>query len=295
MLCYTKIMQIDYAHFYTSLGVIVLIAALGFFLGRHKLINANTNKQLVNLLLSVFMPAALFSAFPEDFSSSYSHLFFMGLLGGFVVMLGMILLAKLFFNKKFYKKDLSYEAQFAFIFNNATFLGYPIISTAFGEQGIVPYCGFIIAFNLALFSYGVWLFERKFSRQFFRRVITNPNIIAVLLGMILFLTHIALPSVINSAVSYTASATTPLSLICIGYMLSAANIKKALKKWKLLLIAALQLIVAPLFTFGILTLLRFPAEVIIVSRSSRLSLPPPRLGSLQRNTAATSRIPASLL
>ena len=115
------------------------------------LIDKNMNKKLVELLLSVFMPASLFVAFPGTFSQEYSGLFMNGLLGGAVTMLLVIIAAKIVYNKKYFPGELSYNAQFAFAFNNATFLGYPLISMAFGERGIIPYCGFIIAFNLALF------------------------------------------------------------------------------------------------------------------------------------------------
>ena len=257
-------MEINLSNFYLSLGVIAIIIMLGFFLGKKKLIDKNTNSHLVNLLLSVFMPASLFNAFPKTYSDELSNLFFMGLGGGFVMMLLVIIAAKIVYNKKFFKGALSDEAQFAFAFNNATFLGYPIILTAFGERGVIPYCGFIIAFNLALFSYGVWLFEHKISKKFFINCLTNPNIIAVILGMILFLLHIQLPELLTSSVSYVASATTPISLICIGFTLSMADIKQSLKKWKLLIVAAIQLIFAPLITFFVIKWLGFPSEVIII-------------------------------
>ena len=159
---------------------------------------------------------------------------------------------------------MTYESQFAFIFNNATFLGYPIVSSTFGPTGILAYCGFIIAFNLALFSYGIWLFERKITFKLIRSIIFNPNIIAVLLGMTLFLLSIHLPSFLTDAVGYVGSATTPLSLICIGYMLSQAALLKVLKKWRLMLTAIIQLILGPLTTWGVLTLLTCPPEVIQV-------------------------------
>ncbi len=257
-------MQLDLSSFYSSLLVIALIIALGFILGKTKKINATTNKQLVNLLLIVFMPASLFNAFPAVYSEEYSYLFLMGFLAGILIMLAMILVSKLIYHKKFFHGELSYEGQFAFIFNNATFLGYPIISSAFGEQGIIPYCGFIIAFNLALFSYGIWLFERKFTPRFFVRVLTNPNIIAVVLGLIFFFTQISIPDVLKTTVGYISNITTPLSLICIGYMLSTAEFKSLVKKWRLLLIAAIQLTVSPILTFLLLNLLKFPSEVIVV-------------------------------
>ena len=47
-------------------------------------------------------------------------------------------------------------------------------------------------------------------------------------------------------------------------MLSQAKIKKVFKKWKLMLTALIQLTVGPLVTWGLLTLMQFPVEVIQV-------------------------------
>lgn len=257
-------MDINLTDFYSRLGTIALILALGFFLGKRKWISVATNKQLVNLLLMVFMPAALFSAFPSEYSDESLQMFFSGLLGGVVVMFALLLVAKVVFNKWWYKGEIGYQSQFAFIFNNATFLGYPIVAHTFGEAGIIPYCGFIIAFNVALFSYGVWLFERKLSWKLVRGTLLNPNIIAVLLGMVVFLLGWQLPGAVTEAVDFVGSATVPLSLICIGFMLSAANFKKLVKKWRLLITAAVQLVLGPTVTYFLLSWLGFPQEVVVV-------------------------------
>lgn len=257
-------MNIDLGMFYSRLGSIALILILGFFLGRKKLITNATNRELVNLLLMVFMPAALFTAFPSTYNPNTASFFFCGLVGGIIVMLLLVILSKIFFNKYFYKGKLRYEVQFALIFNNATFLGYPIVSNTFGEEGILAYCGFIIAFNIALFSYGIYLFTRKINRELIIGIITNPNIIAVILGMILFLANITLPTFLKEAVSFVGNATTPLSIICIGYMLSNAAFRKLIKKWSLIIPAFSQLIIGPAATFFTLSLLHFPTEVINV-------------------------------
>ena len=257
-------MHIELTDFYSRLGTIAIILVLGFLLGKLKLISPKTNKDLVNLLLTVFMPASLFAAFPTTYSDETSDLFKAGLLAGVLVMTALIIVSKILFNKKFYNDKLRYESQFALIFNNATFLGYPIIASTFGEQGVIPYCGFIIAFNIALFSYGVYLFKHKIDSKLVLNVITNPNIIAVVLGVIVFVTGFQLPGFVTDAVKYTGNATTALSIICVGYMLSNAKFFKLIKKWKLILTAAAQLVLGPLIAFGLLTLLQFPSEVIAV-------------------------------
>ena len=257
-------MQIELSQFYSRLGAIAIILILGFCLGKWKMISTKTNQELTNLLLAIFMPASLFVAFPSEYSEDSLRLFASGFLAGVLVMLMLIILSKLIFNKWWFKGGLRYESQFALIFNNATFLGYPIVVTTFGEAGIIAYCGFIIAFNIALFSYGIWLFEHKITLKLIRSIITNPNIIAVLLGMLLFLANIHLPSFITDAVGFVGNATTPLSIICIGFMLSRADFKALFKKWRLIVTAIIQLIVGPVVTYFALTALKFPTEVIQV-------------------------------
>ena len=257
-------MQIELSVFYARLGTIAIILLLGFILGKLKLIHESTNHQLTNLLLTVFMPASLFMAFPTAYDESSLHLFLSGLAAGAIIMVVLIILAKLIFNKKWMKKGLSHESQFALIFNNATFLGYPIVASTFGPTGILAYCGFIISFNIALFSYGIWLFEQKISWKLLKNIILNPNIIAVLIGMVFFLTGVTLPVFITDAIAYVGNATTPLSIICIGFMLSQADLKIVFTKWRLILTAIIQLTIGPFVTWGLLTLLRFPTEVVQV-------------------------------
>ena len=268
-------MEINLLDFYSRLGTIAIILILGFLLGKFKLISTKTTKDLVNLLLIVFMPASLFMAFPTTYDEKTSSIFISGLIGGFIVMVAIILLSLVIFNKKWYDEKLRYESQFALVFNNATFLGYPIISSTFGQQStaIIAYCGFIIAFNLALFSYGVYLFKRRIDGKLILNVITNPNIIAVILGVVVFLTSFNVPIFINDAVRFTGNATTALSIICVGYMLSTAKIIQLLKKWKLAISALIQLIIGPLATYLLLTAIQyiahsanydFPDEVIVV-------------------------------
>jgi len=72
-------MEIELMVFYARLGAIALIMLLGFLLGKFKLISEKTNKEITNLLLTVFMPASLFMAFPSSYNESSANFFFSGL------------------------------------------------------------------------------------------------------------------------------------------------------------------------------------------------------------------------
>ena len=110
----------------------------------------------------------------------------------------------------------------------------------------------------------MYLFKHKIDAKLILGVLVNPNIIAVVLGVIVFLTGFAVPGFAKDAVQYTGNATTALSIICVGYMLSNAKFLQLIKKWKLMLTALIQLIAGPLATWALLSVLGFPQEVIVV-------------------------------
>jgi predicted permease len=84
------------------------------------------------------------------------------------------------------------------------------------------------------------------------------------LGVVVFLLSLNLPAFVTDGAGFVGAAMTPLSLICIGFMLSRAKIMALIRKWRLFLTAAIQLTLGPTITFFLLTLLNFPIEVIII-------------------------------
>ena len=247
--------------FYTSLVTILILIAVGFFLGKIKLVNEAANKVFANLLLSVAMPCALFSAFPHQFNSESWHLFLLAVGGGLAELVAAVIAAKLLFARhrigRFY-----FQHQFAFIFNNASFLGYPLTLAVFGAESMIIYSGLMLVFNVLLFSYGIWLFEHQLNFRLLRQIVFNPNIIAVILGLIFFLTSTSLPDFANQAISYLGSLTTPLSLIVIGFMLShVSNWAKIFRRHQLFITCTLQLLFMPAMTYLVLALLHMPPMV----------------------------------
>ena len=127
--------------------------------------------------------------------------------------------------------------------------------------------------NVVFSNIFIVLFKHKIDGKLILNVITNPNIIAVVLGVVVFLTSFQVPAFINDAVKYTGNATTALSIICVGYMLSTAKFAQLFKKWKLAITALVQLIVGPLATYLLLIAIQyvargagfdFPDEVVVV-------------------------------
>jgi predicted permease len=256
-------MDIPLSIFYSSLATVAVIIAVGWFAGHQKWIDEHTNKTIINLLLLIAMPAALFSAFPGEFRASELKSFLYGIGGGLLVFIAAVIISRLLFPKKRHKKKY-FEYQFAYIFNNASFIGLPLISTLNGGQVPIAYAGFIIVFNLTLFSYGVMLFEQKFDWRHLARAFVNPNVIAIIIGTLFFILSWKLPTFAENSLQYIGSMMTPLALLCIGYMLSRTRLRDVLRQKILVLTSVAQLVLGPLATFVVLKLIGAPSDVVFI-------------------------------
>ena len=249
--------------FYTGIIIIILLIAIGFLLSKIKIINKDGAKFLSNLILSVALPVAFFNSFPNEFNFDDFKLFLWGLGGGIFILTLLILLSQVLFAKKIINKD-NHEYKFAFAFNNTSFIGYPIVSMAYGADGLIAYAGFMLPWVIALFTYGVSLFKKDYDVEDTLKAFINPNVIGIIFGAIFFILGINLPLILDSTVNLMASLTTPLALFCIGFMLHQTKILDLIKRWQVLFVCLLQLIIPPIFTFLLLTLIGAPAIVISV-------------------------------
>ena len=82
----------------------------------------------------------------------------------------------------------------------------------------------------------------------------NPPIIGTLLGIIIFIFPIKLPTIVNSTIETIAATTTPLAMIVAGIMLANNQIKSVIKNKRIYLYCLFRLIIIPLLLFIILKL-----------------------------------------
>jgi predicted permease len=87
-------------------------------------------------------------------------------------------------------------------------------------------------------------------------------LLAVGLGLVFFLFSVKLPGFVTQSVSYLASVTTPISLLCVGFMLSRVKDWRGLWKRKQIFVTCgLQLFLAPTLAYCVLWLLGMPEQI----------------------------------
>lgn len=151
------------------------------------------------------------------------------------------------------KKEAVFKVTYAF--NNTMFIGLPIISIVFGEEGL-PYLFTCYLVSIVLFwSLGSWTISKASdtieSKSFSIRRIFSPGLIGVMIGCFLAAFELHLPTVLETALTYLGNLTVPLSLLVIGSNL-ANSVSKGMLKISIdqILILIGKFVISPLLFWG---------------------------------------------
>ena len=140
-------------------------------------------------------------------------------------------------------------------------MGFPVSLIFFGETGLLLMLAHNSAMNIYIFTYGIKLMrrnnrgQRKMTPNLFIRavfkLILNPNILALIIGLIVSLTPHSLPEAVDEYLLYIGGVSTPMAMIFIGSSLSNYKLSETLRDLRTLEASAMKLIWLPLITMGI--------------------------------------------
>ncbi len=239
--------------------VLFLIMFIGIIAKKKNIIDEKINKGLTNFLLNITLPLLIINSFNIEYSQE--------LLGNMMKVFGYTLLLYIFFSiigGIFYFKfspNKRAVLKFSTVFSNCGFMGFPLVLSLYGNIGVLYVSIFNIVFNLFIWTYGLILYTNEKDFKQAKKLLKNPALIAVLIGLILLVLPVKLPSVLYMTFKIVGDITTPLSMIIIGVMVADVKIKETLKDFSLYYISLIRLIVVPLITYFILNL--FNVDILI--------------------------------
>ncbi|MCI8401606.1 MAG: AEC family transporter [Lachnospiraceae bacterium] len=216
-----------------------LMMAVGYVLYRNKTINDDTTAKLSSILLMVATPCTLITSFNQEYSGEKLQ----GLLIAFVLsalVYGFNILAAGLLCKK---EDR--VGRFCVIFSNAGFIGIPLVTGLYGIESVFYLSPFIVCFYLFVWTVGVSLMSGSKDAVTFRKIITNPCIWAVFIGVIVFLLPVRLPLAVMEAVSMLGGLNTPLAMIVLGAYLAKTNLLDMFANKKAYYVSFCRLVLLP--------------------------------------------------
>ena len=149
------------------------------------------------------------------------------------------------------KHPLSAGERACVIYNNAGNLIIPLVQSTLGSEYVIYTCSYLVVQNLLLWTHGQALMGGD-HRPSIKKLLFNPNLCAIFLGLILFFLQVRLPSFLGSAVSSLGSCVGPLAMLVVGVLLAEADLKSALRSIKIYRTVLLRLVIFPLLTVALL-------------------------------------------
>lgn len=195
-----------------QLSIMAIIGVGGFIYAKVVKVQEYESKFLSKLLLYFINPFMIINSFNKEFNpEKFKQLLFVILLS-LIAHLVMILLG--FFSTKD-KVD-----RLAVSLTNCGFVGIPLVRGVFGEEGVFFLMGYLVVFNIMVWTYGYYQIGGSVK---IKKIITNPNIIAITFGLILYVLPVSIPEIIMKPINMIGDLNTAVSMILIGILL--ANFK----------------------------------------------------------------------
>ena len=233
----------------TQVGVLFIMAAVGFVCCKVKIYSDKTAKATTDLLFYVIIPCLIVESFIDmEYSSEMLKKFLISLALGFATHFIAILINLPFFSKK---KDINNAIyKFGSIYGNVGFMALPLANAILGAEGVFYCASGVIAFNVISFTHGVAVMSKEEKGFDFKRLILNPGVLSVVVGMPLFLLQVKLPTIIVQPISGIAALNTPIAMIIFGTFLAKTDLKTMFTDKKIYLVALMKLLVLPLIVLA---------------------------------------------
>lgn len=219
-----------------------IIIGIGFYLMKTKFYNENFVSTLGNLLVFVINPLTIFNSFVNDYSNEKVNQLLISFLLAIIAMVITVVISYIAFHDKKY-----YVEQYCTMIANCGFFGLPIIIAIFGQKAVFFGSSVIALNNIAQWAYGPYIMTRDIKTINFKKIITNPNIIAFLLGLVFFFIRIPVPIVLTNTFKSMGDMMGPISSLIIGSSLANTNIGELKNDVKTLIpLSILRLAIIPL-------------------------------------------------
>lgn len=236
---------------FISVIKLFMMLSAGFAARKSGVIDQHTTKGLSALLIKVTLPALIFTSMQKDFSPALLRESFI-ITALSLGVYGLYFVIALFTGKVLRggKRDTGVY-QFAILFPNVGFFGFPVLSSVFGEGSIFYAAMFNIPFHFFVFTLGVYLMTRGHEEDavFDWKLFFSPGIIATVAGFVFFVFSLKLPSVVYDPVKFVGDVTIPLSMITVGSMLTEVHHKELIAGWRVYFISFMRLILLPAVVF----------------------------------------------
>ena len=236
---------------------------IGFLLNRTKVLPENTGTVLSKLEAYVLMPALVVSSFQANCTLENLSANRISVLVSLLV-LGISIAAAFLLGGLFTKNREEVGLyRYSIAVTNFGFVGNAMVLGLLGEEGLFRYLVFTLPMSLFVYTLGIYWLTAG-AQKFTWRDLLSPKILSVVIGIVLGLTQIPIPTFVGKILDGCSACFSPVAMILAGFVIAQFKIGKLLKEWKVYILAAVRMVVMPLAFYGLCLLLDVPEDVRVL-------------------------------
>ena len=239
-----------------KIAQLFIVMVIGFLLVKMRVVKSTDSVVLSRLALYLLMPAAIINSFNVKLTGEILSGFALAV-GAGILLHAMLLCVDAVFARV--AKGTAVERASVF-YSNAGNLIIPIVSFILGGEWVIYSLGFMSVQLCLVWSHGVGLFEHT-RRVKIMKILLNPNIVAIAIGLVIMLSGITLPDFATDITSSLGGVLGYVGMLIAGMTAAGLDFKKMAKNSRLYVTTAMRVVICPLISLGLLLLLRLLVSI----------------------------------
>lgn len=241
-------MSLNFSNILNLQFILFSLIGIGTICRKKGIINSEGKSVLTDLLIYIFLPCNIISAFNMKFSHDiiikFISIFLFACFSQIAAFIFSIILYKNEDERK--RKVLRYVT----ITSNAGFIGLPVIGGIYGAEGLMYASIALIPQRIMMWSAGLSCFTTSESfSKIVKKVASHPCIIAVYIGFIIMLLPSKIPYFLDYTIKNIGNCTTSISMILIGSILGEVTSIKSIFSFTIFKYTIIRLIILPFVVF----------------------------------------------
>lgn len=257
-----------------QVAILYILVAVGFIADKTGLFTEKTALKCTDLLFYIITPFKIVESFLTlEYSPEMTKRLFIAMGCGMLLHTIAAGIVTLCYNGA--PKDKAGIYKYASAYGNCGYMSLPLVGAIVGSEGVFYCSAVIISFQIFSFTHGIYIMNKNADGDKvgidFKKIILNPGVIAVIIGLPLYFMPFDMPEIVLKPVEYVASLNTPMAMIMFGTYMAHADFKSMFKNWRILCVAGIKLILIPGIMLGVYKLFGFSGALIsalIISASA---------------------------
>jgi len=217
-----------------------LMIFMGFLIVKAKLLNSEDSKILSIIVLYLIIPCVIINAFQVDYTPQTVKGLLIALAGSVMTQVILLIVVSIL-GRVFHLNEVEVASIY---YSNSGNLIVPIVTFILGKEWVLYGCVFMSVQLVFIWTHCKKIISRE-STYDWRKIVLNINMISIAIGIVLFLTRIHLPAIINNTLNAVGSMIGPASMIVTGMLFAGMNFKQIFANKRVYFVSFFRLIIVP--------------------------------------------------